>query len=386
VRVMDFTLSDKQKNLQWAAGEFAKGEFLPDLATELDQAGRFPESVWKKACQLGFIGIHYPREFGGAGLGIFETVLVTEALSRVDAGFANALASLDAGSEVILKFGTREQKEKILPRLTKGDLRLTVAACEAEAESAGSSDALETQKDARGYVLHGTRRLVPNAPLADRFVVPCYEPGDGRITLMVEKGQEGPKVHSVEKMGLRLTPSGDIDLGKIRVSPGNRVGQAGEGGLHLDHYHQERGLRNIAQGLGAAQGAYDRAVQYARQREQFGSRLSQFQIIRHKLAEMRAGLDVIRFVTYKAAADYDRERLTRAVLAIARMEVRKILVRIVDEALQIFGGYGYMSDQAIERCYRDAWALAAELGTEEEQKDVIADEILGPPNHLIPKK
>ena len=110
---MDFTLSDRQKNLQWAAGEFGRGEFRPDLAMELDQAGRFPDSVWKKACQLGLLGIHYPREFGGSGLGIFETILVTEALCRADAGFGNALASVDAGSEIILKFGSQEQKETI---------------------------------------------------------------------------------------------------------------------------------------------------------------------------------------------------------------------------------------------------------------------------------
>jgi acyl-CoA dehydrogenase len=375
--MVDFTLSDKQKNLQWAAGEFARGEFRPDLAAELDQAGRFPESVWKKACQLGLIGIHYPKEFGGSGLGFFETVLVTEVLSRVDAGFGNALASVDAGSEIILKFGTREQKEKILPPLAKGEMRLSVAATEPEDEGDFRSSPTETEKRAEGYILRGTRRFVPNAPFADRFISPCHEPGEGLITLMVEKEQEGVGVRPIEKMGLRLTPSGDIDLREVRVLFENRVGQAGEGGLHVDHYHQERGLRNIAQALGAAQGAFDRAVQYGKQREQFGRRLSQFQIIRHKLAEMAAGLDVIRSLTYKAAGDYDRGRLTLGSLAIARMEAGRMLVRTLDEALQIFGGYGYMSDQEIERCYRDAWALAAELGTEEEQKDVIAREILG---------
>ena len=377
---MDFSLSAKQKNLQWAAGEFARGEFQPDLAMKLDQAGDFPESVWKKACGLGLIGVHYPREFGGSGLGIFETVLVTEALSRVDAGFGNVLASVDAGSEIILRFGTPEQKEKILPPLTKGDRRLSVAASETEDESDFTSSPTKAEKRTDGYILRGTRRFIPNATFADRFILLCHEPGEGMVTLMVGKGQEGVGVRPIEKMGLRLTPSGDIDLREVRVSFENRVGREGEGGLHFDHYHQERGLRNIAEALGAAQGAFDRAMQYGKQREQFGRRLSQFQIIRHKLAEMAAGLNVVRSLTYRAAGDYDRERLTPGSLAIARMEARNVLVRSVDEALQIFGGYGYMSDQEIERCYRDAWALAAELGTEEEQKDVIAREILGPPS------
>jgi len=377
---MDFTLSAKQKNLQWAAGEFARGEFQPDLAMTLDQAGHFPESVWKKACQLGLIGIHYPREFGGSGLGIFETVLVTEALSRVDAGFGNVLASVDAGSEIVLKFGTREQKGKILPPLTKGELRLSVAVSDTDDEDDFTSSPTEAEKRVEGYILRGTRRFVANAPVADRFILLCREPGEGFITLMVEKGQEGIGVCPLEKMGLKLTPSGDIDLREVRVSLENRVGKEGEGGLHSEHYRQERGLRNIAQALGAAQGAFDRATQYGRQREQFGRRLIQFQVIRHKLAEMAAGLDGVRCLAYKAAGDYDRGRLTPGALAVARMEARNVLVRSVDEALQIFGGYGYMADQEMERCYRDAWALAAELGTEEEQKDVIAAEILGPPN------
>jgi alkylation response protein AidB-like acyl-CoA dehydrogenase len=383
---MDFTLSAKQKNLQWAAGEFARGEFQPDLAMELDQAGHFPESVWKKACHLGLIGVHYPKEFGGSGLGIFETVLVTEALSRVDGGFGNVLASVDAGSEIILKFGTPEQKEKILPPLTKGEMRLSVAVSEPEDEGNFSWSSTEAEKRAEGYILRGTRIFVPNAPLADRFILPCREPEAGLITLMVERGQEGIGVRPIEKMGLRLTPSGDVELREVRVSFENRVGREGEGGLHFEHYHHERGLRNIAQALGAAQGAFDRAMQYGKQREQFGRRLSQFQIIRHKLAEMAAGLDVARCLTYRAAGDYDRGRLTPGSLAIARMETGRLLVRSVDEALQIFGGYGYMSDQEIERCYRDAWVLAAELGTEEEQKDVIAQEILGPPGGPPPRR
>ncbi len=311
------------------------------------------------------------------GLGIFETVLVTEALSRVDAGFGNVLASVDAGSEIVLKFGTREQKKKILPPLTKGDLRLSMAVSDTDDENDFPLSPTEAEKRVEGYILRGTRRLVVNAPVADRFILLCCEPGEGLITLMVEKGQEGIGVCPIEKMGLKFTPSGDIDLREVRVPPGNRVGKEGEGGLHFEHYRQERGLRNIAQALGAAQGAFDRAAQYGRQREQFGRRLIQFQVIRHKLAEMAAGLDRVRCLAYRAAGDYDRGRLTPGTLAIARMEARNVLVRSVDEALQIFGGYGYMADQEMERCYRDAWALAAELGTEEEQKDVIAGEILG---------
>ena len=129
---MDFELSDEQKDVQRAAREFAQGEFNPDLALELDQSGQFPESIWKKASRLGFIGIHFPEEFGGQGLGLFENILVMEAFCRVDSGIGSALSTVDLGSEVILKFGSHEQKKKFLPPLAKGEKRLSIAFVESE--------------------------------------------------------------------------------------------------------------------------------------------------------------------------------------------------------------------------------------------------------------
>ena len=375
---MNFELSDEQKDVQKAAAEFAQGEFDPDLALELDRTGQFPESIWKKACQLGFIGIHYPEEFGGQGLGLFEGVLVFEAFCSIDSGIGSALGTVDLGSEVILKFGSHEQKKQFLTPLTKGEKRLGVAFAESEDGKDFSSLSTVAERVRDGYLLHGRKRYVLNVSLANAFITLCKELEDRRMTLIVEMGKDGIEVLPIEKMGLRMIPFGDLLFKEVRVPLSNRVGEDGDGMVHVNQCHQAMGLRSIAQALGMAQGALDRAMQHAKQREQFGRKLSQFQAIRHKLADMAVGIEVTRCLTYKLAAEYDQGRMDPGFLSVAQLEVGRRLVSVIDEALQIFGGYGYMAEQAIEHYFRDAWALAVELGTEEEQKDLIAQRILGP--------
>jgi alkylation response protein AidB-like acyl-CoA dehydrogenase len=375
---MDFRLSDEQKDVQKAAREFAQGEFDPDLALELDERGEFPESLWKKAAQLGFIGIHYPEELGGQGLGLFENLLVIEAFCRVDSGIGSTLSTVDLGSEVILKFGSKGQKKQFLTPLTKGEKRLGVAFAESEDEKDFFSISTVSERKGEEYSLRGKKRFVLNASLADSFVTLCKEPNEGWTTLIVERVRDGIEVHPVEKMGLKMISFGDLLFNGVRVSLANRVGGEGEGMSHVDHCYQAMGLRSAAQALGTAQGALDRAMQHAKQREQFGRTLSQFQAIRHKLADMAASIEVARWLAYKSATDYDQGKTDPGFLSITKLEVGKRLVRVVDEAVQIFGGYGYMAEQDIEHYFRDAWAIGVGLGTEEEQRDAIADTLLGP--------
>jgi alkylation response protein AidB-like acyl-CoA dehydrogenase len=375
---MDFELSDEQKDVQKAAREFAQGEFDPDLALELDQSAKFPESIWKKAAQLGFIGIHYPEEFGGQGLGLFENLLAIEAFCRVDSGIGSALSTVDLGSEVILKFGSNEQKKQFLTPLTKGEGRLGIAFTESEDGEDLSSIAAVAERRSEGYLLRGEKRFVLNASLADSFITLFKEPKEGWITLIVEREREGIEVYPIEKMGLRMISSGDLLFKEVLVPLGNRIGREGEGLTHVDHCYQAIGLKSEAQALGAAQGAFDRAMQYAKQREQFGRKLSQFQAIRHKLADMAVSIEVVRWLIYKVATEYDHGKVDPGFLFVTHLEVGRRLISVVDEALQIFGGYGYIVEQAIEHYFRDAWAIGVELGTEEEQKDVIAEVMLGP--------
>ena len=376
---MDFELSDEQKDVQKAAREFAQGEFDPDLALELDQKGKFPESIWKKASQLGFIGIHYPEEFGGQGLGIFENLLVIEAFCRVDSGIGSALSSVDLGSEVILKFGSHEQKNQFLTPLTKGEKQLGIALGESEdGRDLTDISTIAERKIDEYYSIHGKKSFVLNVSLADSFVTLCKEPKEGWMTLIIEREKDGIEIHSIKKMGWRMITSGDLLFKEVPVSLGNRIGREGEGMAHVNHCYQTMGLKSAAQALGTAQGAFDRAMQYAKQREQFGRKLSQFQTIRHKLADMAVSIEVARWLTYKAATEYDHKKIDPWFLSITQLEVGRRLVAVVDEALQIFGGYGYIAEEAIEHYFRDAWAIGVELGTEEEQKDLIAEIMLGP--------
>lgn len=375
---MDFELTDEQKDIQNAAKEFAQGEFDPDLALELDQEGKFPEPLWKKAAQLGFIGIHYPEEFGGQGLGVFENLVIIEAFCRVDSGIGSALSTVDLGSEVILKFGSNEQKRQLLIPLSKGEKRLGIAFAESEdgEDLTAISTIVEKRKD--GYSIHGKKSYVRNASLADSFITLCKESKERWITLIVEREKKGIEVHPVDKMGLRMIPFGDLLFKEVLVPLGNLIGREGEGLTHVDHCSQAIGLKSAAQALGTAEGAFDRAMQYAKQREQFGKKLSQFQAIRHKLADMAVSVEVARWLTYKAATAYDQDRIDSVFFSITQLEVGRRLITVVDEALQIFGGYGYIAEQAIEHYFRDAWAIGVELGTAEEQKDKIAEIMIGP--------
>lgn len=374
---MIFELSDEQKDIQRAAMEFARGEFDPDLALELDQSGQFPGSIWKKAAQLGFIGIQYPDEYGGQGLGHFEYVLVIEAFCRADSGIGSALCTGDIGSELLLKFGSHEQKRKFLPPLAKGEKQLSAAFAHLEEEKECSIPSSVAKKSGEGYLLQVEKSLIPNLPLADAFIIFCNEPKEGWITLIVEK-DEVMKIHPIEKMGLRMIPFGYLHVEDFWVPVLNRLGYEGVGMTHIKCFNQAMAIRRLAQSLGAAQGAFDLAIQHAKQREQFSRKLLQFQVIRHKLADMAVSIEVARWLTYNSAIEYDQGRIDSGFLPLAQLEVGRRSLWAVDEALQIFGGYGYVVDQAIEHYYRDIRTIGLELGTEDEQKDVIAERILGP--------
>ncbi|HVP79441.1 MAG TPA: acyl-CoA dehydrogenase family protein [Thermodesulfobacteriota bacterium] len=375
---MDFELSHEQKDVQRAATEFARGEFDPDLVLELDENETFPDSLWKKAAQLGFIGIHYPEEFGGQGLGLFESLLVIEAFCRVDSGVGSALSTVDLGSEVLLKFGSLEQKERFLTPLARGERRLGVAFAESEDGRDLTVLSAMAEKRMDEYSLQGEKRFVLNAPLVNTFLTLCKEPKEGWITLIVELQRDGIEIHPIKKMGLKMIPFGDLSFKGTCVPLASRIGEEGQGLIHVHHHHHVMALRSAAQGLGTAQGAFDRALQHAKQREQFGRKLSQFQVIRHKLADMAVRIEGARWLTYKSATEFDRGRVQPGSLWMAQLEASRGLISVVDQALQIFGGYGYTAEQAIEHYFRDAWAIGADLGTEEEQKDAIADILLGP--------
>ncbi len=383
---MDFELSDEQKDVERAAREFAQGEFDRDLAMQLEREHAFPKSIWKKACQLGFIGIHFPQAYGGQGLGVLENALVVEAFCRQDSGIGVALSLADFSSEVILRFGTKEQKEKYLPPVAKGEAISAGAYTEPDHGSDITRLSTTALKDRQEFVINGTKTFTSNGTTANHFVILCQTdpsadpPHRGMATILLERGTPGFEATELgDKMGIRMTSTAELSLSDVRVPLGNLIGQENRGFYQVLEFFDESRIEIAAQAVGIGQGAFDRALAYAKERRQFGRRIADFQVTQHKLAEMYTMLETARLVTYKAAWNYDEGRIDPQLTAMAKMHAGRVGVEVADEAIQILGGYGYMTEYEVERFYRDAKIMEIYEGTREIQKNTIASFLVGKP-------
>ncbi|MBS3921283.1 MAG: acyl-CoA dehydrogenase family protein [Deltaproteobacteria bacterium] len=381
---MDFELTQEQKDIQKAAREFIQGEYDKDKILEWEQTHTFPKEVWKKACKLGFIGIHFPEEYGGQGYGITENILVVEEFCRKDSGVGVAVTLADFSSEVILRFGTQEQKKKYLIPVTHGEFISGGAYTEPDHGSDITSMATTAIKKGDSYVINGTKTFITNGTLADFFIVLCQTdphakpPYRGQCTIIVEKGAKGMEATEITpKMGIRMTSTAELAFSDVRVPLTNLLGEENKGFYHVLEFFDESRVEIAAQALGIGQGAFDRALDYAKQREQFGKKLVEFQITQHKLADMATKLETARLLTYKAAWNYDQGRIDPKLTSMAKMFAGKVAVEVADEAIQIFGGYGYITEYEVERFYRDAKITEIYEGTKEIQKNTIASALIG---------
>ncbi len=381
---MDFELTQEQKDIQKAAREFIQGEFDKEKILEWEQTHTFPREVWKKACKLGFIGIHFPEEFGGQGYGIMENILVVEEFCRKDSGVGIAVTLADFSSEVILRFGTQEQKRKYLIPVAKGEWISGGAYTEPNHGSDITLMATTAIKQGDSFVINGTKTFITNGLLADFFVVLCQtdlqaKPSyRGQCTILVEKGTKGLEATEImPKMGIRMTSTAELSFSDVRVPLTNLLGEENKGFYQVLEFFDESRIEIAAQGLGIAQGAFDRALDYAKQREQFGKKIVDFQITQHKLADMATKIEVARLLTYKAAWNYDQGRIDPKLTSMAKMFSGRVAVEVADEAIQIFGGYGYITEYEVERFYRDAKITEIYEGTKEIQKNTIASALIG---------
>ncbi|MGA2467487.1 MAG: acyl-CoA dehydrogenase family protein [Thermodesulfobacteriota bacterium] len=381
---MDFSMSEEQKAIQKAAREFTKGEFDQDLAREYERIHKFPFEIWQKACKLGFIGIHFPEVYGGQGLGVFEKILVTEEFCRKDSSIGIALSLSDYGSEIILRFGNENQKEIYLAPLAQGK---AVSSC-AFAESGCQDDfrriSTKVVSVSDGYLIQGEKTFVINGTIAQYLVVLCQTDLDNELSLdghcnfVVENDIEGLKItESGDKLGIRMISTAGIIFDDVKVPVTNLVGRFGQGLHQIRQFQTESNIVTAGQALGIAEGAFDRAVEYARNREQFGHKIGAFQVIRHKLADMACGIELARLLAYLAAWNFDTEVNEPKINSMAKMLAAENVVRVVTDAIQIFGGYGYTADYELERFYRDAWITEIHGGSGEIQRDNIADIIVG---------
>lgn len=381
---MDFELTEEQKDIQKAAREFIQGEYDKEKFLQWAQTHTFPEEIWKKAGQLGFLGIHFPEEYGGQGYGLIENILIVEEFCRKDSSVGIALSLVDFSSEVILHFGSHEQKKHFLPPVARGES--ISGGAYTEPNHGSDITFLDTiaLKQANSFVINGTKTFITNGMLADFFIVLCQtdplaKPSyRGQCTILVEKGTPGLEATEITpKMGIPMTSTAELSFNEVKVPLDHLIGEENRGFYQVLQFFDESRIEIAAQALGIAQGAFDRALEYSRQREQFGRKLSDFQITQHKLAEMATKVELARLITYKAAWNFDQKRIDPKLTSMAKMFSAKVAVEVADEAIQIFGGYGYMSEYEVERFYRDAKITEIYEGTKEIQKNTIASALIG---------
>ena len=381
---MQFELDKTQKYIQKAVRDFAKGEFNKELALELEKKHEFPTRIWKKACELGLVGVHFPEEYSGQGMGCLEDILVVEELCRADSTIGSAVALSSFASEIVLHWGTEEMKATYLPAVAEG--RMLSAGAFTEPDHGSDITELDTTavQDGEHWVINGTKVFITNGGLAGFYCVMCQTDPEASPTyrgislILVEADRPGLSTADVgDKMGIRMMATAEVNLKDVRVPLANLIGEENKGFYHVLHFFDESRIQVAAQALGIAQGAYDRALSYVKQREQFGRKIAQFQVTQHKLADMATKIELARLITYKAAWNFDQGRIDPKLTSMAKMYAARTAVEVADEAIQLLGGYGYITEYEVERFYRDAKITEIWEGTKEIQKNTIAGAILG---------
>ncbi|HDI00916.1 MAG TPA: acyl-CoA dehydrogenase [Candidatus Bathyarchaeota archaeon] len=381
---MRFRFTEEQEDIRAAVREFCQKEFEPELARKLDREEEFPWELYRRACKLGFIGIHFPEEYGGGGYGILENCIVAEEMCRADSTLGTAIILGDFASEIILRFGSEEQKERYLPKIASGEW-ISAGAFTEPARGSDLAARLDTRaiRDGGEWVINGVKTLITNAPIADFFITLCQTdmevepPYRGQTLLIVEKGAEGLDVTKIgDKMGIRASPTGEVSYSDVRVGDDAIVGQLNRGFYQALYFFDESRIEIAAQAVGIAQGAFDRALKYAKEREAFGRKLIEIQAISHKLAEMATKIEAARLLVYKAAWQVDQGKLDPILASMAKTLAGRVAVEVCDEAVQILGGYGYIGDYDVERYYRDAKITEIYEGTREIQLNTITRWIL----------
>jgi len=380
---MNFELTEEQQDIQDAAGAFLQGELDKDKVLQLEKEHAFPRELLTKAGKLGFMGIHFPEAYGGQGYGIMENILVVEEFCRNDSGVGIALSLADFSSELILKFGSEEQKKKYLPPICRGEMMSAGAYTEPDHGSDITTLGTTAVKDGDDYVINGTKTFITNGSMADVVVVLCQTdpkatPGyRGQSTLIVEKGAPGLEALEIApKMGIHMTSTAELSFNSVRVPANRLLGVENKGFYQVLNFFDESRIEIAAQALGIAQGVFDRALSYTTTREQFGKKISDFQVTRHKLADMATRIDAARLLVYRAAWHCDQGRVDSKLTSMAKMFAGRVAVEAADEAIQMHGGYGYITEYEVERFYRDAKITEIYEGTREIQKNRIASALL----------
>jgi len=380
---MHFSLSKEQKQIKRSAREFAEGAIKP-IAREYDQKEEFPMDLWKKACELGFVGAFIDSDYEGMGLGYFETCLIMEEFWRIDPGCGCVLLSA-FGAELIQNFGTEDQKRKFLPKIPTGKAIMGVAVTEPNAGSDIFNVATNAVRDGEEYIIDGTKTFITNGSIANYLAVFCVSNPNAtsryqRYSIfLVETDRLGFHANKIKgKLGIRASDTAEIVFKQVRIPRQNLLG-----GREGNGFSQIMDLFNInrviaaSQGVGVAQGALEQALMHVKGRETFGQPIGGFQAIQFKLAEMATQIEAARLLTYQAAWLIDQGDKDPRLIAMAKWLAGETGVRVTNDALQMHGGYGYINEYDIERFYRDAKIVEIYEGTKEMEKLTVARQLLG---------
>ncbi len=378
---MNYFLTEEQEALRDLAYEFAMGKIAP-VAAEYDEKAEFPWPIIKEMARMDFFRLFIPEEYDGMGAGVLDLTLVTEQFSRACAGIALALAGSSLGTFPILIAGNDEQKKRFLPELASGEA--LGAFCLTEPEAGSDAGAIQTSAKRVGdhYILNGTKHFITNGGVAKYYtVIANTDPSRGSrgaSAFVVEDGMEGLVYGKKEdKMGIRASATCEVVFQDCKVPKENLLGREGQGFMIAMKTLDKSRPGVAAQALGIAQGAFDHAVKYAKTRHQFGQSIASFQAIQFMLADMATQIEAARALIYATAKmidagikDFGKESAMTKVLA------SDVAMKVTTDAVQIFGGYGYMKDYPVEKFMRDAKITQIYEGTNQIQRNVIARHVI----------
>jgi len=364
------------------ARKIAEEKMLP-VRAELDEKEEFPWEIVKISAEAGLMGVSIPEEYEGFGGGILEYCLVAEELSRVCLGIATSVVASGLGAMPILLFGNSQQKKKYLPDIAKGKKLAAFGLTEADAGSDAGAIRTTATRKGEGYVLNGTKQWITNGGEAEVYSIIAMTDRSkgprGASALIVEKGTPGFNFGKKEKkMGIRASATRELVFQDCFVPKENLIGKEGMGFIVTMRTFDRTRPGVGAQGVGLAQGALDEAVRYAREREQFEKKIISFQAVQHILADMATLVEAARALVYSVARYIDRSENPKEVSKVsgmAKVFASDVAMKVTTDAVQIFGGYGYMRDYPVEKMMRDAKILQIYEGTNQIQRNVIGLEL-----------
>ncbi|HSH25062.1 MAG TPA: acyl-CoA dehydrogenase [Massilibacterium sp.] len=378
---MNFEYTQEQKMVREMARDFAEKEVKP-IADEVDRTSRFPNEVFKKMGELGLLGIPFPEEYGGAGGDTISYALAVEEIGRACGGTGlSYAAAISLGASPIYYFGTKEQKEKWLVPMAMGETLGSFGLTEPNAGSDAGGTRTKAVLDGDEYVINGEKCWITNAEYARQIIVTAVtgknESGRNTISaIIVPTDTPGVTIHSnYEKMGVRGSNTCEIILDNVRVPRENLLGDPDKGFSQFLYTLDGGRISIAALSVGIAQAAYEKALQYAKERAQFGKSISKFQAIQFKLADMATEIELARTLVHKAAWLKDQNQSFGKVAAMAKLFASETGFRTCNQAIQIHGGYGYMREYEVERHLRDIKLMEIGEGTSEIQRLVISRHI-----------